>query len=66
MRSTKLCVLTAALLAAGACSPAGHPAAGAAIAKTAALPFIENDWPAALARARAAQLPVFVEVWAPW
>lgn len=31
-----------------------------------ALPFIENDLPAALARAREANLPLFVEVWAPW
>jgi hypothetical protein len=31
-----------------------------------ALPFIENDYAGALARAREASLPVFVEVWAPW
>jgi hypothetical protein len=31
-----------------------------------ALPFIENDYPKALAAARQANLPVFVEVWAPW
>jgi hypothetical protein len=30
------------------------------------LPFIENDYPKALAAAREANLPVFVEVWAPW
>jgi hypothetical protein len=41
--------------------PAGAPA-GAAIA----LPFIENDFPQALARARESNLPLFVEVWAPW
>ena len=31
-----------------------------------ALPFIENDYTAALAKAREAKLPLFVEVWAPW
>lgn len=41
--------------------PAGAPA-GRAIA----LPFIENDFPQALARARESNLPLFVEVWAPW
>ena len=41
--------------------PVGAPA-GHAIA----LPFIENDFPQALARAREANLPLFVEVWAPW
>jgi hypothetical protein len=38
-------------------TPGGHPVG---------LPFIENDFPQALARARDANLPVFVEVWAPW
>ena len=33
---------------------------------TMALPFIENDFPQALAKAREANLPLFVEVWAPW
>jgi hypothetical protein len=31
-----------------------------------ALPFIENDYAAALTKARDASLPIFVEVWAPW
>ncbi len=31
-----------------------------------ALPFIEDDYPQALARARERNLPLFVEVWAPW
>ena len=38
-------------------APAGHASA---------LPFIENDFAQALARAREANLPLFVEVWAPW
>ena len=41
--------------------PGGAPA-GPAIA----LPFIENDFPQAVAKAREANLPLFVEVWAPW
>jgi hypothetical protein len=34
--------------------------------KAAGLPFIENDFPRALAQARETNLPLFVEVWAPW
>jgi hypothetical protein len=44
-----------------------------AVASTAAnntakpvLPFIEDDYPKALAEARAKKLPIFVEAWAPW
>ena len=32
----------------------------------AALPFIENDYARALARAKTNNLPMFVDVWAPW
>ena len=32
----------------------------------AALPFIENDYSTALARAKAKNLPIFVDAWAPW
>jgi hypothetical protein len=31
-----------------------------------ALPFLENDYPAALAQAKSRGVPVFVDVWAPW
>ena len=31
-----------------------------------ALPFIENDYAKALARARTNNLPIFVDAWAPW
>lgn len=65
-------VLAAAALA-GACgarqAPADAPAvhAGAVdTAETRALDFIENDYDAALARARERKTPLFVEVWAPW
>jgi hypothetical protein len=30
------------------------------------VPFIENDYPRALAEARARHVPLFVEAWAPW
>ena len=31
-----------------------------------ALPFIADDYPKALAEARAQRLPLFIEAWAPW
>jgi hypothetical protein len=31
-----------------------------------ALPFIEDDYPRALAEARASKRPLFVDAWAPW
>ena len=39
-----------------ASSPAGKPV----------LPWIEDDYGKALAQARARNLPIFVENWAPW
>jgi len=30
------------------------------------LPFIEDNYPRALADAKARGVPIFVEVWAPW
>jgi hypothetical protein len=30
------------------------------------LPFIEDDFQSAVARARAKNAPIFVEAWAPW
>jgi hypothetical protein len=35
-------------------------------APTTGLPFINDDYPKALAEAKQRKLPVFVEVWAPW
>jgi len=49
------------LLTAGALAV---PAAGADLDKT--LPFITDDYPKALAEARAQRLPLFIEFWAPW
>lgn len=30
------------------------------------LPFIADDWPKAVALAKARKVPLFVEAWAPW
>jgi hypothetical protein len=38
----------------------------AALTAHAELPFIENDYKAAVARAKAKNVPIFVEAWAPW
>jgi len=38
----------------------------AGLAPSAALPFIEDDYPRALAEARSRKVPLFVEIWAPW
>ena len=35
-------------------------------AHTTALPFIEDDYGRALAEAQAKNLPLFIEMWAPW
>jgi len=44
-------------------TPAVH---GAAPAAQKVLPFIQDDYPAALAKARELELPLFIEAWAPW
>lgn len=38
------------------------PSVGAA----AGLPFLQNNYEAALAQAKQRNIPIFVEVWAPW
>lgn len=38
----------------------------AAAGENSALPFIEDDYERALAEARARDVPIFVESWAPW
>ena len=42
------------------------PGLASAAAPRHALPFIEDDYPKALAEARARKLPLFIEAWAPW
>jgi hypothetical protein len=59
--------LAAALLSSGAhaaivpARPAAKPAARKPV-----LPFVADDYARALAEARARQVPIFVESWAPW
>jgi hypothetical protein len=43
---------------------AGSPFATAGPATR--LPFVSNDYPSALARAKNEKRPLFVESWAPW
>ena len=52
-------------LAAGPAAPKVAPAAHAAHPRS-ALPWIEDDYPGALARAKQRKVPLFVESWAPW
>ena len=44
----------------------GSPHPGSIAKGGMALPFIENDYAQAVLRARDSNLPLFVEVWAPW
>lgn len=53
-RLTRMVLLLAALVCA------------AGLVQSAALPFIEDDYPRALAEARSRKVPLFVEIWAPW
>ena len=54
--------LIPAALALGLAALAGPAAADA----DKVLPFISDDYPKALAEARAQKLPLFIEAWAPW
>jgi hypothetical protein len=38
----------------------------AAATSAGALPFIEDDYRKAVAQAKAKNVPIFVEAWAPW
>lgn len=42
------------------------PGSGAATAARPVLPFIADDYPKAVAEARARKVPLFIESWAPW
>lgn len=66
MRPALLCALSLFLACATAAPPPAAVQASAA-PKAAALPhFIEDDYPAALAQAKAEHKPLFVDAWAPW
>jgi hypothetical protein len=49
-----------------ACLAAACATARPAPAPHEVLPFIEDDYGRALAEAKAKQLPLFVDAWAPW
>ena len=57
-------MLALTIIAAGAACTSPGPAV--ATKGGMALPFIENDYGTAVVRAREGNLPLFVEVWAPW
>jgi hypothetical protein len=44
----------------------GRARAAAPAAQPEVLPWIENDYPKAVALAKARKVPIFVECWAPW
>ena len=37
-----------------------------ALASTEVLPWVENDYTKAVARAKSEHVPIFAEAWAPW
>jgi len=58
---------TAALLGLGSVTALFATPAVAGVGEThGVLPFIEDDYPRALAEAKKSQRPIFFEAWAPW
>jgi hypothetical protein len=55
-----------AALLAGCATTHGKDAAATSSQPGEKLPFIEDDYPRALAVARAQNTPLFIEAWAPW
>lgn len=76
MTTSRLAQLALAASLAAALSLAAHAAETAkapskstrpaAHAAKPAVPFLEDDYTKALAEARARQVPIFIEAWAPW
>lgn len=70
--SVLLSLSSAVLFAATAGAPAppaassAPPATAAHAASVASLPWIEDDYPRAVAEAKRRGVPLFVEAWAPW
>ena len=67
--SVAVSLAVSGLVTVSGCAHAPAPASPKApIASVAApvLPFIEDDYPRALAEARATNRPIFVDGWAPW
>lgn len=73
-RMKRLLVLLAGFVMAGCAATAPRDRTAAPVAGPAeihgsqngGLPFISDDYPKALAEARARKLPIFIEAWAPW
>jgi len=58
--------LSAAIVVASLGVPSPGAASSAKGAGKEILPFIADDYPKALAAARKANKPIFLEAWAPW
>ncbi|HEY6064555.1 MAG TPA: hypothetical protein VIY96_00270 [Thermoanaerobaculia bacterium] len=58
MRTTRFATLA---LTGGLAIVSAAPAPSRAV-----LPWVEDDYPKAVAQARAKNVPIFVEAWAPW
>jgi hypothetical protein len=58
--------LSAAIVVASLGVPSPGAASSARGAGKEILPFIADDYPKALAAARKANKPIFLEAWAPW
>ena len=65
MKTPRAILALALFVSAVSTAFASKPPSPAPAAKS-ALPFIEDDYPKALAEARAKKLPIFAEAWAPW
>ena len=64
---TSVLALTATTGGSVAKAPAKHAAVAAQrSAWRPVVPFIEDDYPRAVALAKARKVPVFIEAWAPW
>jgi len=60
-------ILALGVLAAGPAAWARQAPGAAGVASDARpLPFLSDDYARALAEARARELPLFIEAWAPW
>lgn len=69
LAASLVAALSLAALAAHAAEAAktpSKPKPAAAHAAQPAVPFLEDDYPEALAQARARKVPIFIEAWAPW
>jgi hypothetical protein len=63
MRTNQPSLLLGLTVVLAACAPSQDKAPPPAAPP---LPFVADDYPAALAEARARDVPMFIESWAPW